>query len=99
LFEHSTDRSDFVGRLFSRKRPASLTADSPVQDIFRAYGTVAPRSRCLSVSERHAGQLEIAHHFALSENDEKRIRFIYLTFEQEGLVTFRSSQESLAILG
>jgi len=95
LFEKSTDRSDFVGRLFSRKRPAPLTADSPVQDIFRAYGTVAPDTALFEASLKDMlTSMKSAHHFALSESDEKRIRFIYLTFEQEGLVTFRSSQES-----
>jgi len=95
LFENSTNRSDFVGRLFSRKRPVSLTADSSVQDIFRAYGTVAPDGALFEANLKDMlTSLKTAHHFALSENDEKRIRFIYLTFAQEGLVTFRSSQES-----
>jgi hypothetical protein len=37
LFEISKDRAEFVSRLFSRKRPAGLTADSSVEAIFQAY--------------------------------------------------------------
>ena len=41
LFEMSADRPDFVSRLFSRKRPAGLTAASNVRDIFQAYAVGA----------------------------------------------------------
>src|SRR6185436_14574143 len=34
LLEMSTDRADFLSRLFSRKRPAGLTAQSTVEQIF-----------------------------------------------------------------
>src|SRR5215468_2586331 len=37
LFEMSEDRADFVSRLFSRKRPANLTADSSAESIFGAF--------------------------------------------------------------
>src|SRR5262245_61592593 len=36
LFELSKDRVDFVSRLFSRKRPDGLSAQSNVNDIFNA---------------------------------------------------------------
>src|SRR5439155_14409415 len=37
VFEMSDDRAAFVSNLFSRKRPASLTADSSVETIFQAF--------------------------------------------------------------
>src|SRR3954464_3537504 len=40
LFEMSSDRAEFVGRLFSRPRPAGLTASSSVRDIFTAFAAV-----------------------------------------------------------
>ena len=40
LFELSADRADFLSRLFSRKRPAGLGADSSVAALFAAYGAV-----------------------------------------------------------
>ena len=39
LFELSNDRSEFVSRLFSRKRPSGLTTKSTAPEIFSAYGT------------------------------------------------------------
>ena len=36
LFELSADRVEFISRLFSRPRPASLAPDADVQEIFRA---------------------------------------------------------------
>src|SRR3989441_5514831 len=42
LFELSKDRVEFVSRLFSRKRPAGLTATSTADEIFRAYVTAEP---------------------------------------------------------
>ena len=42
LFELSTDRADFVARLFSRPRPSGLSGDASVEDIFRAYDVVRP---------------------------------------------------------
>jgi hypothetical protein len=42
LFELSTDRVDFVSRLFSRPRPAGLEPTASVDEIFRQYDAVAP---------------------------------------------------------
>jgi hypothetical protein len=40
LFELSADRADFVSRLFSRPRPASLGSNASVDEIFRQYENV-----------------------------------------------------------
>src|SRR6185295_3137023 len=42
LFEMASDRADFLGLLFSRKRPAGLTATSTVDALMAAYDGVAP---------------------------------------------------------
>lgn len=42
LFELSTDRADFVSRVFSRPRPADLGSTASVEDIFRRYEGVPP---------------------------------------------------------
>jgi hypothetical protein len=44
LFELSTDRADFVARLFSRARPAGLGAETSVDALFAAYDQVIPTS-------------------------------------------------------
>ena len=41
LFELSTDRADFVSRLFSRPRPPTLKSNADVEEIFRQYDGVA----------------------------------------------------------
>jgi hypothetical protein len=43
LFELSTDRADFVSRLFSRPRPAGLSSTASAEEIFERYEAV-PRS-------------------------------------------------------
>src|SRR5437762_571040 len=42
IFELSADRADFVGKLFSRKRPDGLTSTSSAMDIFTAYRNLEP---------------------------------------------------------
>jgi hypothetical protein len=53
LFELSTDRADFVSRLFSRRRPATLTAASTPTQIFNAISAVSPTE---DRSRREPGQ-------------------------------------------
>jgi hypothetical protein len=43
LFELSSDRADFVSRLFSRRRPAGLGTAARIEEIFKQYEGV-PRS-------------------------------------------------------
>src|SRR3989441_2878905 len=40
LIEMSSDRADFVSRLFSRKRPAGLDTKSTAEDLFSAFDDV-----------------------------------------------------------
>jgi hypothetical protein len=40
LFELSSDRADFVSRLFARKRPAGMNAASTVKELFDSYQSV-----------------------------------------------------------
>ena len=85
IFELSADRADFVGNLFSRKRPAGLTADSPVQAIFQAYTSVKGESeRAEQNLKGILGRLKTVHRFALSDSDDARIRSIYFEFFRWG---------------
>jgi hypothetical protein len=95
VFEMSADRADFVGTLFSRSRPNSLTEDSPVAAIFRAYAGV-PGNAALGEAnlKEILYRLKTVHGFALGADDERRIRATYLTFLREGVMRFDSSIES-----
>src|SRR5215471_19583617 len=42
LLEMSTDRADFLSKLFSRKRPEKLGEKSTAEDLFNAYYEVEP---------------------------------------------------------
>jgi hypothetical protein len=42
LFEMSTDRADFLSKLWSRARPSSLTKNSSVAELMSAYQGVSP---------------------------------------------------------
>ncbi len=64
LFELSTDRADFVSRLFSRPRPAGLVSAASVDEIFEQYDHVAP-SQEQYTKERNARPRAAPHHARL----------------------------------
>lgn len=85
LFELSSDRADFVSRLFSRTRPSGLTAASSVTEIFQAYESVPPDEKLFE--ENYAGiiaHLRKTHGFALETEDEPGIKYVYGYFSQYG---------------
>jgi hypothetical protein len=86
IFEMSADRADFVSKLFSRKRPSALAADSSVQDIFQAYAAVNPDPELADENLKAIlARLTTTHRFALSDDDDKRIRAIHRAFFSFGL--------------
>jgi len=85
IFELSTDRADFVSRLFSRKRPERLTAKSTAAEIFDAFltaeGDKALYEENLRVVEE---RLTKTHGFPLSEGDREGIRWAFSNFYRFG---------------
>ena len=100
VFEMSADRADFVSNLFSRPRPAGLTADSSVEAIFRAFANAPADSK---LAEEHLkivlGRLTSTHQFPMNSADQDRIRSIYMTFLHEGVLNFSSSYASPGYAG
>ena len=95
VFEMSADRADFVGNLFSRKKPAPLEAEPPVATLFRAYAIARGDSELAEANLREIlRRLKVVHGFALNPDDESRLRRIFMTFLREGVVSFNSSIES-----
>ena len=85
LFELSEDRVDFLSRLFSRPRPASLDRHSNVADLFQAFGT-APTDRQL-FDETFARMLDVLvrqHRFGLTADDEAALRKVFTAFYESG---------------
>jgi hypothetical protein len=80
LFEMSSDRVDFLARLFSRAKPAGLTTTSSVTDIMDAFASV-PASESLYTSNLEAvGNWLTKHHgFTLHPDDLPGIDYVYRT--------------------
>ena len=78
LAELSTDRVDFMSRLFARPAPAGLGIDSTALTLFDAFGAL-PISDGLVNSNLKAvvDRLERAHGFPLTGDDERGIAEIY----------------------
>jgi hypothetical protein len=85
LFELSTDRADFLSRLFSRRRPEGLTAASSVREIFQAYSTMPPDEALFEANFKAiVDDLQTRHGFALEAEDVPGIRYIYEYFGRYG---------------
>jgi hypothetical protein len=81
LIEMSSDRADFVSRLFSRKRPAGLEANSTAVDLFSAFdGIQADRNLFMENFQAIKTQLEERHGFRLSAEDEANIEYVLRAF-------------------
>jgi hypothetical protein len=85
LFEMSADRPEFVSRLFSRARPAGLTATSTATEIFNAFRRAAPSQALYDRNLREIkDHLITKHGFKLSAVDLKGIDFVYSNFFRSG---------------
>src|SRR5499427_5539813 len=85
LFELSTDRADFVSRLFSRKRPEGLDRNSSAMDIFAAYKNVATSETLFKENLKAIDDLLLnKHHFALSDGDVQGVEYVYHAFYNFG---------------
>jgi hypothetical protein len=81
LIEMSSDRADFISRLFSRKRPAGLDANSTAEQLFAAFDDVqGERSLFLENLRTIKQHLEDRHGFRLSMEDETGIEYVYRAF-------------------
>src|SRR5262249_36286681 len=85
IFELSKDRADFVAMLFSKPRPAGLSARSTVADLFGAFGNV-PTSDELYAQNLKAidDNLTKTHHLPLSAQDISGIQYVFHSFYWSG---------------
>jgi hypothetical protein len=85
LCELSTDRAEFLSRLFSRKRPAGLGPASPVTALFDAFDLVSASEDLYRQNlKAMQDQLVKRHGFTLTEDDLDQIESIYYNFYWEG---------------
>jgi len=85
IFEMSSNRVEFVSRLFSRKVPAGLTARSTARALFQAYrATEADREMFTRNLEAIRDRLKKLHHFEFTGEDDASIEYIYRTIFNAG---------------
>jgi hypothetical protein len=96
LFELSADRAEFVGKMFSKKRPDGLSTKSSASEIFNAYWNLQT-SEDLYKSTLQAIQDQLArkHGFALSADDVKGVEYCFWAFYWYGpSINYSSSQSN-----
>lgn len=85
LIELSTDRADFLARLFSRARPAEATTHAPADSLMAAYARAvadtALMARTFDEVRRH---LVDGHRFALDADDVAGIGYVLQAFFVDG---------------
>ncbi len=94
LFELSADRSDFVSRLFTKKRPDGLSASSSATDIMNAFWDVQTSAESVYKANLKAIQdhLTKRHGLPLSDEDLSGIEYVYHSFYWFGpSITYNSS--------
>jgi hypothetical protein len=90
LFEMSSDRADFLARLFSRPRPANLSDSSTVVQLFEAFRD-APRDAEMLANSRAAVRKKLIeeHGFVLNEEDVEGLDLVLTAFNVGGpLLTY-----------
>jgi len=77
--------SDFVSRLFSRRRPAGLRTTAGPGEIFHAFAAVRPSDELyLANLSNIRHQLVSGHGFALGDEDLSGIEFVFRAFFMQG---------------
>jgi len=85
IFEMSSNRIDFISRLFSRKPPAGLAARSTARALFQAFrATEADRDMFSRNLEAIRDRLKKLHHFEFTPEDDASIEYIYKTIFNAG---------------
>jgi hypothetical protein len=85
LFELSTDRADFVSRLFSRPRPAGLGSKASVEEIFGQFDGVSPSPEQYSMNALLVRERLLATHgLPLSQADLDWIDRVFRAFYADG---------------
>jgi hypothetical protein len=96
LFEMATDRADFVGMLFGKKRPDGLTAASSISDIFAKYDTEGVSEDVHAATwKRIVDHLTKAPHTLPLEKEElDGIQYVYDSFYNFGTAINYNSSSS-----
>jgi hypothetical protein len=85
LFEMSADRVEFISRLFSRSKPAGLTAAASAEEIFKAFEPVGGNSDLYKQTlQAIKDRLVKQHQFKFGGDDEQKIDYVFNVFFRGG---------------
>ena len=86
IFELSRDRAEFISRLFSKPRPATLTASSTITEIMDAYweATTADEAVYAANLEQILATLTKTHKLPLPPTDVDGVTRVYRAFYEYG---------------
>ncbi len=85
LFEMSSDRADFIARLFSLKRPSGLNDQSTADELFRAYLAAPMDDEAFPKNLQAIKDLLLKkHQFGLTREDEMDIDHVFAVFHDFG---------------
>jgi hypothetical protein len=86
LFERSSDRADFLSKLFSRKRPKGLGVNTPIATILEEFADTRADAKLFADNLADAiKHLETTHEFPLSPYDRDTLQKVYNAFFECGL--------------
>jgi hypothetical protein len=85
FIEMSSDRAEFLSRLFARPRPAGLQTTTSVDALFAAYASASPSETLFQQNLQAATDWLVEHHkFALLDQDIKGMEYVYRAFFEGG---------------
>lgn len=85
LIETSSDRAEFLSKLFSRPRPSGLDSTSTAEQLFAAYDAAMPDSAAYRRNlEAIKTFLARSHGFALGDSDAASLEHVYSAFFDAG---------------
>ena len=93
IFEMSSDRVDFLSRLFSRKPAPGLNEKSSAKQLFQAFRAASPDPDMYRQNlEAIKNRLMKGHRFPLSRTDQESVDFIYkIFFDTENVFGYSAS--------
>lgn len=89
IFETSPERADFIATLFSKPRPAGLTAETPIQQIWEAFSAAATpagydRELAAKTHARIVARLTKTHGFSFTADELAQLETVFRAFQVYG---------------
>jgi hypothetical protein len=95
MFEMSADRADLISKLFARKRPAGLSASTPVKALFEAFDAVPPDAAYYDENLKAViDRLEKTHGFPLTAADKTDVGRMMNAFRMAGANSLKGFGDS-----